>query len=106
MGEKSDIEENKETRPVDSPSNPFGSPTGNTEAYLHIQEMAETVRKLGDNYDKQFSQLSSKFESLYSMLQSNKSTVVGVDTEATVNKDTKKDKKQDKKKENDSDHHQ
>ena len=97
MGERSDqLEKKEQENPVDSPGNPFGSRPDKTKDFL--ENIVNTVKKLGDNYDKQFSQLSSKFENLCSMLNSNKSTVMGVDLEAAVNKDTKKEKRKTKRK--------
>jgi hypothetical protein len=86
MGDSKELEKKlNENQPVDSLSNVFSSPSAGSRGTLPTDnELLQTVIKLNEMHQHQFSQLSAKYDQLMSMITSDKSTLMGVDTDYTT----------------------
>jgi len=92
MGDSSSDPESQKGKelPVDSPSNLFTSPVSGSRKNLPSDsELLQTVLKLNDLHQQQFSQLSEKYEHLMSIFTSEKATLRGRESVSPpeVNKD-------------------
>ncbi len=60
MEDNSDLAELNQKQPMNSPSNPFASPT--TGNVPDAKELLDTVNKMNENHKAQFSNLSNKYD--------------------------------------------